>query len=180
MIRLKCSSVLGTNLQNLPKTSQWPEHGANSTSTLEWKRKTWQKPKLCIENLCWQFTHTQHPTWLSWNFLAKTKSQSSCTQDKEESMASLVQCSFKRDLFCTFCLKHFNNVSKSMFPVSVYRTLCVGTLKTESKPETLKSMCTFSPHLVSTHAVTVEKANFLVLLSSHVVHTLVGLHISDL
>lgn len=38
----------------------------------------------------------------------------------------------------------------------------------------------FSPHLVSTHAVTVKKADFLVLLSSHVVHTLVGLNISDL
>lgn len=35
-------------------------------------------------------------------------------------------------------------------------------------------------HLVSTHAVTVEKANFLILLPPHVVHTLVGLHISDL
>lgn len=34
--------------------------------------------------------------------------------------------------------------------------------------------------LVSTHAVTVEKANFLVLFPPHVVHTLVGLHISDL
>lgn len=35
-------------------------------------------------------------------------------------------------------------------------------------------------HLVSTHAVAVEKANFLILLPPHVVHTLVGLHISDL
>lgn len=35
-------------------------------------------------------------------------------------------------------------------------------------------------HLVSTHAVTVEKAYFLILLPPHVVHTLVGLHISDL
>lgn len=35
-------------------------------------------------------------------------------------------------------------------------------------------------HLVSTHAVTVEKANFLILLPAHVVHTLVGLYISDL
>lgn len=35
-------------------------------------------------------------------------------------------------------------------------------------------------HLVSTHAVTVEKANFLILLPPHVVHTLVGLHISNL
>lgn len=35
-------------------------------------------------------------------------------------------------------------------------------------------------HLVSAHAVTVEKANFLILLPPHVVHTLVGLHISDL
>lgn len=35
-------------------------------------------------------------------------------------------------------------------------------------------------HLVSTHAVTVEKADFLVLLSPHVVHTLVGLDVSDL
>lgn len=35
-------------------------------------------------------------------------------------------------------------------------------------------------HLVSTHAVTVEKANFLILFPPHVVHTLVGLYISDL
>lgn len=35
-------------------------------------------------------------------------------------------------------------------------------------------------YLVSTHAVTVEKANFLILFPPHVVHTLVGLYISDL
>lgn len=35
-------------------------------------------------------------------------------------------------------------------------------------------------HLVSTHAVTVEKANFFILFPPHVVHTLVGLYISDL
>lgn len=35
-------------------------------------------------------------------------------------------------------------------------------------------------HLVPTHAVTVEKADFLVLFSPHVVHTLVGLDVSDL
>lgn len=35
-------------------------------------------------------------------------------------------------------------------------------------------------HLVSTHAVTVEKAYFLILFPPHVVHTLVGLYISDL
>lgn len=35
-------------------------------------------------------------------------------------------------------------------------------------------------HLVSTHAMTIKKANFLVLLPPHVVHTLVGLHISYL
>lgn len=42
----------------------------------------------------------------------------------------------------------------------------------------MHTVCFF--HLVSAHAVTVEKADFLVLLSSHVVHTLVGLNISDL
>lgn len=35
-------------------------------------------------------------------------------------------------------------------------------------------------HLVPTHAMTVEKANFLILFPPHVVHTLVGLYISDL
>lgn len=35
-------------------------------------------------------------------------------------------------------------------------------------------------HLVSTHAMTVEKAYFLILFPPHVVHTLVGLYISDL
>lgn len=35
-------------------------------------------------------------------------------------------------------------------------------------------------HLVSTHAVAVEKANLLILFPPHVVHTLVGLYISDL
>lgn len=38
----------------------------------------------------------------------------------------------------------------------------------------------FVAHLVSTHAVAVEKANLLILFPPHVVHTLVGLYISDL
>lgn len=44
----------------------------------------------------------------------------------------------------------------------------------------LKSCEVFALYLVSTHAMTVEKANFLIFFSSHVVHTLIGLHISDL
>lgn len=44
----------------------------------------------------------------------------------------------------------------------------------------MKIVRKMSSHLVSTHAVAVEKADFLILLSSHVVHTLVGLNISDL
>lgn len=35
-------------------------------------------------------------------------------------------------------------------------------------------------HLVPTHPVAVKKADFLILFPSHVVHTLVSLHISDL
>lgn len=35
-------------------------------------------------------------------------------------------------------------------------------------------------HLVPTHPVAVKEADFLVLFPSHVVHTLVGLHVSDL
>lgn len=38
----------------------------------------------------------------------------------------------------------------------------------------------FIAHLVSTHAVAVEKANLLILFPPHVVHTLVGLYIPDL
>lgn len=37
-----------------------------------------------------------------------------------------------------------------------------------------------SPHLISSHAVAVEKPHLLVLLPSHVVHTLVSLNIPDL
>lgn len=38
----------------------------------------------------------------------------------------------------------------------------------------------FIAHLVSTHAVAVEKSHLLILFPPHVVHTLVGLYIPDL
>lgn len=77
-IRVKDNQTLGTNFLKMPAWSQM-NNGLRTRKTNLANKLNWLKT--------WQFGHTWCPICLSWNFLAKMKSQSSYIQDEEESKA---------------------------------------------------------------------------------------------
>lgn len=74
---------------------------------------------------------------------------------------------------CSFCSLNvsLDEASSRMWVYSVQKLVSATAFHSTG--------CT-DAHLVSSHAVTVEESNLLILLPPHVVHTLVGLHIPDL
>lgn len=59
-------------------------------------------------------------------------------------------------------------------------TLNKFSYDSENSSEAVCAQGLVCSHLVSAHPVAVKKADFLIFFPSHVVHTLIGLHISDL